>query len=304
MRLLVALMMLFPLSGVCKESTELYKISNIGTTLMKSTYLIKSTKGNSLGTVFLLGEPIIAGKPFVRPLLVTAHHVLDAIKEDTAQIYFRAQKNGEHVSQDAYIQIRDKGRPLWIKHPSADVAVMSINIPQNLKVDVVSTNLLATDDMLKKFDVRPGDQIYAVGFPFGVFSNVIGFPIMRSGIISSYPIVPTVTNREITVDFKIFPGNSGGPVFFLDKNRVFGDGNYHSQVISFVLGLVSQEKFFGEKSVSLTESSFKKHPLGLGLIVPAPFIRQTVMMYFERNKLELANLRAQVKNQDPNKKTN
>ncbi len=40
------------------------------------------------------------------------------------------------------------------------------------------------------------------------------FPILRSGFLASYPILPARQNPVIYIDGPIFEGNSGGPIFY------------------------------------------------------------------------------------------
>ena len=43
--------------------------------------------------------------------------------------------------------------------------------------------------------------------------------IRASGRIASYPITPTSKTRTFLLDFEVFEGNSGGPVFLYERIR-------------------------------------------------------------------------------------
>src|SRR5258707_2235651 len=98
-------------------------------------------------------------------------------------------------------QIRNNNRPLWVKHPTEDVAVMYIGIPDGVSLSTVSTTFLADDAMLEAYEIHPGDMLECLGFPFGEESNSAGFPILRSGRIAGYPLVPTAQAKTFTFDF-------------------------------------------------------------------------------------------------------
>jgi S1-C subfamily serine protease len=80
---------------------------------------------------------------------------------------------------------------------------------------------LIDDQKLSEFEIHPGDELNVLGYPLG-FGNVGDFPVLRSGKIASYPLVPTSENPFFLPDFRVFQGNSGGPVYFVQSNRVYG----------------------------------------------------------------------------------
>lgn len=47
------------------------------------------------------------------------------------------------------VQVRNKGVPLWTRHPNADVAAMRVRLPKDVDVKLISTNLLGTDKALE-----------------------------------------------------------------------------------------------------------------------------------------------------------
>ena len=77
----------------------------------------------------------------------------------------------------------------------------------NRKVIVVDPSTIASDD-----DTYDGADAFILGFPGLVGDRYQQRALMRAGIIawtdSSGP-----ADHELLVDARIFPGNSGGPVF-------------------------------------------------------------------------------------------
>ncbi|BBO80452.1 hypothetical protein DSCO28_10180 [Desulfosarcina ovata subsp. sediminis] len=123
-----------------------------------------------------------------------------------------------------------------------------------------------------------------LGFPFGVESNESGFPILRSGRIASYPLTPTKLTQTFLLDFEVFGGNSGGPVFLYDKNRIY-QGKPHLGNIRFIVGLVSQERDLTEQVKSLEQITVKRHRLALAVIIHSALIRETIQILFPNDPI-------------------
>lgn len=246
---------------------------DVASELMRSTFKIQGQAANgqlTSGTVFVLGRKMTTNS--IAFVLVTAAHVLDDIKSDQAVIFLRT-KNGEAFQKVAYpINIRSNSQQLWIRHSDVDLAIMPIGLPRTADIRLLSTDLIATDDQLKRFEIRPGDELLVLGFPLGAESNDAGFPILRSGRVASYPITPTTVTKTFLLDFQVFRGNSGGPVLLMSDSRVYGGGT-HGGRVQMVMGVVSQEMSKIERVTSYDEESLKKHPLALGVVVHGGFIR-------------------------------
>jgi S1-C subfamily serine protease len=112
--------------------------------------------------------------------------------------------------------------------PENDIAVLQANQPPALLVPAILGNPNA---------MRVGDETFAVGNPFGLYSS------MSAGVISGFnrSFQPENSNREldglIQIDAAVNPGNSGGPLL-----------NRNGQVIGIVVGIVNpteQKVFIG-----------------------------------------------------------
>lgn len=106
-----------------------------------------------------------------------------------------------------------------IKQPENDIAVLH---PDKLPKQVVPAVLGNLGNM------HVGDEAYAVGNPFGLYSS------MSAGVISGFgrTFSPTSETQElhglIQIDTAVNPGNSGGPLL-----------NRDGQVIGIVTGLIN-----------------------------------------------------------------
>jgi len=249
--------------------------SDLSTLLMKATFKISGPKGQ--GTCFIIGRPIPDNPKRARYVLVTANHIFAGIPGDTASLSLRKKVNDDYTKAAWPIRIREKNKPLWTKHPDADVAVMYVSLPNEAEIVLLPMKFLVTDVELKKYEIRPADRLFALGFPLGQEANPAGFPILRSGIIASYPILPTKKTKSMLFDFEVFQGNSGGPVFMIEKNRAYG-GSIHIGVTQFIVGLVSQERIMNIGYQTPFEHKMVKHPLKLGIIIHASLIKETIEM--------------------------
>lgn len=256
----------------------------LNTVLMESTFFIEGPAGpgqTTFGTVFIMGVPLAAQPTQARLILVTAAHVLEGIKGDFATLHLRRKVDASTnlwTPVPFPLKIRTNGQPIWKKQPDADVAVMYIAVPTDTPIMTIPTAMLADDKMLSDFDIHPGDEIRCLGFPLGVASNTAGFPILRSGMIASYPLIPTATTKTFLFDFRVFKGNSGGPVYYVENNRPIAGRLGGYQNFHFIIGLVSEESLFTEQSVSQYSQEIHQTQLGLAVVVHASLIKQTIEM--------------------------
>jgi len=248
--------------------------NDLSTLLMKATFRISGS--TSQGTCFVVGRPLSNDTSRAAYVLVTADHVLAGIPDETATITLRKKVKDDYVKVQHSVRIRNsKKKPLWLKNPDADVAVMYVSIPKEAEVVLLPMSFLATDERLNELEIRPADRLLALGFPLGQESNSAGFPILRSGIIAGYPILPTKKTKTMLFDFEVFQGNSGGPVFMIEKNRAYG-GGIRIGVVQMIVGLVSQERNLAVTTRTPFESKVQQHPLKLGVIIHASLIKETI----------------------------
>jgi S1-C subfamily serine protease len=254
-------------SGAVAQDTDL------ATALMNSTVKIEAP--GSMGTGFLLGQTLKDDPSRAAYVLVTAAHILADAKADIAVLHFRRKVGDGFERLRVPVAIRAAGKALWVQHPTADVAAMRVKVPEAAYVTLAPMDLLATDDTLRQLAVGPGEQLLVLGFPFGAESSSAGFPILRSGRIASYPLLPMKEVKTYLMDFQVFPGNSGGPVFLMSTARQSASGIGIGRFLS-VVGLVSQQQEVVERIESLSEVTVRKHSLGLAVVVHAAFIRDTI----------------------------
>ncbi len=217
----------------------------------------------TVGTGFLIDAPGPDGKPHT--VLVTANHVFEKMPGQEARVGYRIENpDGSWSYAPAALKIRDKqGHELWTHHPSRDVAAISITAPPAFAKAAIPENWLAEDTTFTKQEVGAGDEMMALGFPRGLAANQAGFPILRSGRVASYPVAPAKIFPTFLLDFSVFPGNSGGPVFMSNAAQRRG-GAGDAPPTQFIAGLLTQQ-------VELNSER-----LEIGIVTHAKFIRETI----------------------------
>jgi hypothetical protein len=154
---------------------------------------------------------------------------------------------------------------MWTRHPSRDVAAISITAPPEFAKAAIPQNYLAEDDTFIKNQIGAGDEMMALGFPRGLAANQAGFPILRSGRVASFPVAPAKAFPTFLLDFSVFPGNSGGPVFITAQDYRRG-GVADAPPAEFIAGLLTQQ-------VELNNER-----LEIGIVTHAKYIRETIAL--------------------------
>ena len=229
---------------------------------------VKITNPGSTATGFLVELP---SGPWV---LVSAAHVFSSMKGDQCTVILhRRGDDGRIVKNPQTVPVRRENKDLWEKHPTADVAVIRVDFQRDANLGVLPYECLATEQMLEKLPLEPGLIVRALGFPHAnIFNgNPEEFGIARLGCIASYPLLPIKENPRFLADMNTFEGDSGGPVFALaSENKETG------AVAGYVIGLVSGQHFVDEEFKLIYQSGKFRHRMGLAIIVPSVFIRETI----------------------------
>ena len=250
-----------PLLAVCAAlGVVSVSAADFATQMVEATF--KLFHPDSAATCFLLRrEP---GDPAL--YLATAGHVLGRTKGDTATLVLREQQaDGTFKRRDHTIAIRQKGKPLWVQSKTDDAAVLKLTDPLPFPVVALPVTALADEAMVKAAGLRVCSPLFVLTYPNRTESNPAGFPLARQGIIASHPLLPIAQQRTFMADFTTFAGDSGGPVFVADAAG-------KPVVIGMVLAQINQEE-----NITLEfEKRTLRHPLGLGKVLHAQFLRELV----------------------------
>ncbi len=233
-------------------------------TLTQATVQIEQAQPDGshiVGTGFLVDDPTPDGKK--RTVLVTANHVLERMTQGEAHIGYRIQgKDGAWSYDPEPIVIRRGKAELWTHHPARDVAAIVVAAPAAFAKAAIPLAWLAGDDTFTRYGVGQGAEMMVLGYPQGLSANSAGFPILRSGRVAS-PIERAALSPTFLLDFRVFPGNSGGPVFIADAGRRRQEGA-DAEDVEFVAGILTQQ-------VELNDQR-----LEIGIVTEACFVRETI----------------------------
>lgn len=226
---------------------------------------------STVGTGFMVVERGSDGAP--RILLVTAHHVLARMPSDKAKVGLRRREpDGRWRYAPIRVRIRDAdGDPLWTRHPTQDVA--ALELPSALRLPALPIEELPGERALASLEVEPGDEMMALGFPRGYSANAAGFPILRAGKVASYPLSPADRYPTYLVDFNVFAGNSGGPVYVVRATQRNGGPPQRQAVITGIL--TQQLKADGDR-------------LAIGNVTQADYIAETIALAAGQDSAEIA----------------
>jgi len=228
--------------------------------LIHATVQLEQPLGNgsrTVGTGFLVNAPGPDGQP--RTVLITASHVLDKMPGAQMRIGYRFQTGETWKYQPQKITIREGDRQLWTRNPKRDVSAIVVKAPPEYAKAAIPLDWLADGQSFDRYGVGPGDEMMALGYPRGLSANGAGFPILRSGKVASYPLAPSAAFPTFLLDFSVFPGNSGGPVFV----QATGPDGAPAMLVA---GILTQQ-------VELNQER-----LEIGVVTQANFVRETIAM--------------------------
>lgn len=198
--------------------------------------------------------------------LVTSAHVLERTKGETAIVVLRkVQDDGSYQRHDYTIPIRRDGKSLWVRHAKADVAVLKLSDPPPVPVKALPLTMIADEAALSAADLHICSSLFVLTYPQRIEANNAGFAVARSGIISSQPFLPIARHQTYLAEFTTFAGDSGGPTFVAGK-----DGH------PLLIGIVIAQLRHDEKIKTEYEERIIHHPLGLGTVLHAQFVRETI----------------------------
>jgi hypothetical protein len=242
--------------------------------LIQATVQVEQALGDgtrTVGTGFLVSDPTPDGRP--RTVLITANHVFRKMPGAIATIGFRVENaDGSWRYDPAPLKIRDGDRELWTHHPDRDVAAISIDAPTEFTKAAIPQAWLGADESFARYQVGPGYEMLALGFPQGLSANPAGFPILRSGRVASFPLAPSSAFPTFLLDFNVFPGNSGGPVYVAAPPHGVTPTSGGSSG-GFIAGILTQQVELNSQNLSI------------GIVTDARFVRETLTLIDHPNAI-------------------
>ena len=198
--------------------------------------------------------------------LVTAAHVFDGVKGDTAIVVLRARRDdGSYQRRDHTVAVRRGVKALWVRHATEDVAVLRLAEAPPVPVTALPLSAIADEASLTAAGLHICSPLLVLTYPQRFEANDAGFAVARQGIIASHPFLPIQAQHTYLADFTTFGGDSGGPVFVAGT-----DGH------PLLIGIVLAQFRHDEQVTTEYEERSIHHPLGLGSVLHAQFVRDTI----------------------------
>jgi hypothetical protein len=176
------------------QSDSLDMDFDINIKLMNSTFLIAGEGNNACGTGFImLKKNLIYKTKYTESdvVFITAAHVLDSIKGNRAIIYYRKNNNNYYKTIPCPILIRNNKVNFYVKHPTMDIAAMHVTLLPGFNYnEILNESWLADDYTLVEYKIRTGETLNCLGYPYCINDTLGNFPILRSGKIASFPLLP------------------------------------------------------------------------------------------------------------------
>lgn len=200
---------------------------------LQATVLIEKESGQPHGTGFLLYDYKNSGSYIVvtcSHLIGTHKRFLVRVSADTTIINYLKSRNipaillknvKSVVERESVTIIVDlygtDGSKLFVQDTTLDIAAFYLrNFDVTIKIDSVTNTYKATNMLgipmsqyAYRKDLSLGDEVYFVGFPFGIGTANLIEPLIRSGSIAWM----SKNTKEFLLDAFSFGGNSGSPIF-------------------------------------------------------------------------------------------
>lgn len=210
--------------------------------------------------------------------LVTAHHVFERMRGDECEVLcHQRDENGEIVKSPQKLAVRKDGKPIWTKHPKADVAAIAAPFSSETSLAVLPWQALADVETLTSLELQPGDLVRTAGYPHGTLfkGNDLEFAVVRLGCLATYPFPPSEQIGTFLLDANTFEGDSGGPVFVWSLPTAAGLSRSADQGEK-IIGLVIAQHFVDEQFTLIYQSGKFRHRMGLAIAVPSNRIREVI----------------------------
>jgi len=231
-----------------------------------------------IGTGFFVIRKI-KDKKQGKPYLISNKHVFDACKQAIIRM---KEKGTENLKEVPLPLVDNEGNPIYICHPSADVAILPLNADfitsHNLEFPCfdIDDDAMTSEELLDN-GVDEGSIIYMLGFPMGLVNNMSLLPICRMGCVARLCQQQIATDGNILVDIQNFPGNSGSPI--ITKPEVIALEGTKSLPKSILLGVVHSYIPYNENLINSQTNKIvevRSENSGIANVHPVECIRELI----------------------------
>lgn len=235
-----------------------------------------------IGTGFLVGRKEHSSDLYTI-FLITNYHLI----ESKNKILLRFNKQEENKYRDCEIILSKNKKPLYSRHPQADVIAMQLS-PSYLDKNKLDYSWFSLDEhsltlsQMKETDVIEGCLVYSLGYPLNLIGSDRNIPICRLGCISRISDLFFSNINEYLVDIQTIPGNSGSPIINRPENSyIQGTSNNSS---ANLIGIISGTIDYSEKSNDKISEYEQEKNSGFAIVHTVDTIKEVVDMEYSRVK--------------------
>lgn len=147
------------------------------------------------------------------------------------------------VTRTIEINSEDGNDPAWLEHPEwrhrADVVVIPVPAGNPALSDDVIFYTIEEVQLWSGYIPRVMQDVFILGFPWGLSAGGAGLPVFKRGSIASAPVVEANSLPRLLVDCRTAKGMSGAPVLGRDEGPYDSEaGIFFGPAIGF-LGVYS-----------------------------------------------------------------
>jgi hypothetical protein len=212
-----------------------------------------------LGSSFVVGfapkgaKPLPDGKMPVYKFLVTAQHVVG--NRDSIIVRLNRTDKSEFAcfTVSLFRQGKDKNVYVLTNRPQVDLVAVRIQNFPNTDPTVFDYSLILDDDLMKKWEVMEGTDVFAVGYLYGYSGNKQNFPVTKFGKVALLtdetwyhsPSPRNLDEKAYLIEMQNVPGLSGAavmlqsPQFRVDKDGKFQFRRIPLGIIGVIKGLLA-----------------------------------------------------------------
>ena len=229
--------------------------------LVNATFKVFNSASTATGFLVKDAAP---DAPRTNVVLVTANHVFTKAKGDHVLLVCRVKdENGAWQRLDHKVVIREKDADLWTRHPSQDVAVIRCTLPPEAVFDALPESAVTGETETAGLSVGTG--LFYCSYPHRTEANGAGFPLLRTGVVSGYPLFPVAEYPKVFFTGPTFSGDSGAPIAM----KVSG-GDCPLAVVGLIITRTQQNDRLKSDDWEVT---FKRD-ISLGAFVHAAYIAE------------------------------
>lgn len=239
-----------------------------------STVLIskqnESDNLETIGTGFLLNAPLEGIKDKSAIYLISNKHVYG---ENDRKIFINLNKRNEdnhsQVELGQFFPLNIDYTRGYTEHPDSEIDLACINMSTIFNIEKSLYYKSVNHETLANFsekDLKPGKEVWFVGYPDARFDNVHNIPILRRGYIASMPKVDFNGKKQFAIDANVYHGSSGSPVFAVLENTY--------KLLGVLTGTMVRNNEI--QTIPIRFASWIKEVIGLGIVLKSTLLEELI----------------------------